>query len=148
MKKIIHYIVVFFVILASPFLYAWDLFKKYRNGRKLIRAKYKAYQEHLFHNGRRYFVLEVDIKCRLFGRTYRPGDFLVADGSMIKEMQRVGVFSKDATIKDFLVEAKYITPSSTIWTNKENPFWFDTIPIFEIAVFVVVVLSVGMFLLR
>jgi hypothetical protein len=59
---------------------------------------------HRQHNGRRFFVLEVD---------YKPGFYTVMNWQEIKAAQKGGAFSDRARQLDFLREAAYYTPAGT-----------------------------------
>ena len=71
---------------------------------RLNRAKDLAMRLHRQHNGRRFFVLEVD---------YKPGFYTVMNWQEIKAAQRGGSFSDRAKQFDFLREAAYYTPAGT-----------------------------------
>jgi len=71
---------------------------------RLNRAKDLAMRLHRQHNGRRFFVLEVD---------YKPGFYTVMNWQEIKAAQKGGAFSDRARQLDFLREAAYYTPAGT-----------------------------------
>jgi len=104
---------------------------------RLSRAIDIALKLHSQHNGRRYYVLEVD---------YMPGHFIVRTREEIKQMQVDGYFRKEATFMDFLKEAAFVTPARNIGVEGRNHLKIKRISARDVGLSIVVVLIIALFM--
>jgi hypothetical protein len=105
---------------------------------RLSRAIDIALRLHNQHNGRRYYVLEVD---------YKPGYFIVRTREEIKQMQVNGYFRKEAKFVDFLKEAAFVTPAKNIGVEGKNHLKIKAsdIGVWVVAVIIVLLFVYGMY---